>query len=52
MRMGGCLPKYMAKKLNCGIMNSSLHIIKDSGHFCFLEKPLEFNLIANEFLRG
>ena len=45
-------PKYMAKKLNCDIINSSLYFVKGTGHFCFLEKPLEFNLIANEFLRG
>lgn len=45
-------PKYMANKLKKGIRNSSLYFIKGAGHFCFLEKPIEFNLLANEFLRG
>lgn len=45
-------PPYMAKRLNKGIKNSSLYFIKGAGHFCFLEKPVEFNLIVNEFLRG
>ena len=45
-------PPYMAKKLNRGIKNSSLYFIKGAGHFCFLEKPVEFNFIVNEFLRG
>ena len=45
-------PKYMAIKLNNGIENGSLYFIKGAGHFCFLEKPLEFNVIVNEFLRG
>ena len=45
-------PKYMAKKLSSDIINSSLYLIKGAGHFCFLEKPSEFNVIVNEFLRG
>ena len=45
-------PIYMAKKLRKKILNSTLYIIENAGHFCFVEKAIEFNLIANEFLRG
>ncbi len=45
-------PSYMAKRLNRGIKGSFLYFIKNAGHFCFLEKPNEFNVIVNEFLRG
>ena len=45
-------PLYMAKKLNKNIINSSLYIIKNSSHFCFLEKYNEFNIVVDEFLRG
>ena len=31
-------PLYMAKSLNAGIKNSSLKIIKNAGHFCFIDK--------------
>ena len=43
-------PLYMAKKLKKKIKNSALHIIKDAGHFCFLDAPLESALIIKEFL--
>ena len=43
-------PIYMAKKLNANIKNSTLYIMKNQGHFCFLENPHEFNVIVNEFL--
>ncbi len=33
-------PLYMAKKLKKIISNSSLEIIKNAGHFCFLTNPL------------
>ncbi len=45
-------PVYLAKKLNKNIKNSSLYVLKNSSHFCFLEKPTEFNVIVNEFLKG
>lgn len=44
-------PIYMAKKLKENVKNSNLYIVKDSGHFCFVEKPLEFNVLVKEFLR-
>jgi len=38
--------KIMEKK----IKDSGLVVIKNTGHFCFLEKPYEVNLIINSFL--
>ena len=43
-------PLYMAKRLNAGIKNSKLKIIKNAGHFCFIDKPFEFNDCVREFL--
>ena len=43
-------PVYMAKKLNKCIKNSSLYIMKNCGHFCFLEKPYEFCKVVFKFL--
>ncbi len=43
-------PIYMAKKLNKNIKNSNLYVIKESGHFSFSDKPIEFNVLVKEFL--
>jgi pimeloyl-ACP methyl ester carboxylesterase len=43
-------PVYMAKRLNEGIENSTLLLIEGAGHFCFVEKPLKFNMEVREFL--
>ncbi len=43
-------PLYMAKKLNEGIKSSSLMVIKDAGHFCFIDKSAKFNVEVREFL--
>lgn len=43
-------PVYMAKKLFKGIKDSQLYLIKDAGHFSFLEKKIEFFSILNKFL--
>ncbi len=45
-------PIYMAKKLNKNIKDSLLYIIKNAGHFCFIDNYYTFNLIVNEFFRG
>ena len=45
-------PIYMAKRFNKKITNSLLYVIKGAGHFCFIEKPYEFNAIMVEFLNG
>lgn len=42
-------PLYMAKKLNKYIKNSQLKVIKDAGHFCFLDRPLEFYKSVSKF---
>ncbi len=42
-------PLYMAKKLNKFIKNSQLKVIKDAGHFCFLDRPLEFYKLISKF---
>lgn len=43
-------PLYMAKRLKSGIKNSTLSIYGDAGHFCFIDKPLTFNMEVREFL--
>lgn len=43
-------PVYMAKRLRKNIKGSELTIIKDAGHFCFIDKPLKFNTEVREFL--
>lgn len=43
-------PVYMAKRLNEGISNSKLILIKDAGHFSFIDKPKTFNMEVREFL--
>ncbi len=45
-------PVYMAKKLNKLIKNSKLIILKNSGHFCFLDSKEEFFDLAYNFLKG
>ena len=43
-------PLYMAERLNRGISGSRLLIIKNAGHFCFIDKPNKFNMEVKEFL--
>ncbi len=43
-------PLYMAKRLNKNIKNSTLIVIPKAGHFCFLDKPMKFNMEVREFL--
>ena len=43
-------PLYMARRLNKGIKNSQLMIIKGAGHFCFIDKSVKFNTEVKEFL--
>ncbi len=45
-------PIYMAKKLNKLIKKSTLRIIKDVGHFAFIDNPFAFNFYLKEFLLG
>ena len=43
-------PLYMAKKLNKNIINSTLLVLKDCSHFCFIDKPIKFNMEVKEFI--
>ncbi len=43
-------PVYMAKKFYREIKGSKLLLIKDAGHFCFIDKPHKFNTEVREFL--
>jgi len=45
-------PLYQAKVMEQKIPDAGLVLIKNAGHFCFLDKPTEFNLIAEHFLRN
>lgn len=43
-------PVYMAKKLHKKIKNSKLILYEDAGHFCFIDKKLEFIEDISHFL--
>lgn len=43
-------PIYMAEKIKQGISDSGIVLLKDAGHFSYLDKSYEFNIIANNFL--
>ena len=45
-------PLYMARRLNKLIKNSTLKVISQAGHFSFLDRPLEFYKIINDFWEG
>lgn len=46
----GETPPYMAKKLFRGISDSRLIMIRNAGHFCFIDSPVKFNMEVKEFL--
>lgn len=43
-------PPKIADKLVKNIPNCGKYIMKDCGHFCYSERPAEFNSMAKEFL--
>ncbi len=43
-------PPYFAQRIVKNVKGAQKYIMKGCGHFCFVESPHEFNLIANEFL--
>ncbi len=43
-------PPAIAKKIKKQVANCGVHIMQECSHFCFLEKPNEFNYVAKEFL--
>lgn len=44
-------PIYMAKKLNKLIDNSKLVIVKNSGHFCFVDNKIKVGKMISSFLK-
>lgn len=44
-------PIYMAKKLNKLIVNSRLEIIRNSGHFCFVDNKIKVGKMIGSFLK-
>jgi pimeloyl-ACP methyl ester carboxylesterase len=44
-------PLYMAKKLNKKIKDSAIIAFEDCGHFCYLQKPYDFQVIVENFLK-
>ncbi|MCX8095687.1 MAG: alpha/beta hydrolase [Caldisericia bacterium] len=46
------VPKQNGLNLKNKLKNSKLHIIKDAGHLCFIEKYEEFNEVVKNFLLG
>ena len=45
-------PVYMAKIMEKEIEDSGIVIIKNAGHFSYLDSPMEYNLIVENFLGG
>jgi pimeloyl-ACP methyl ester carboxylesterase len=45
-------PLAEAKVMEKNIPDVGLVIIKGAGHYCFLDKPTEFNIIADHFFRN
>lgn len=45
-------PLYMARRLSKGIAGSGLVVLNGAGHFSFIDKSYDFNIISKEFLTG
>ena len=45
-------PLYQAKIMEQKIPDAGLVVLKNAGHYSFLDKPRDFNLIAEHFLRN
>lgn len=43
-------PLYQGRRLEKGLPNATLTVIKGGGHYAFLDKPAKFNIIAEDFL--
>lgn len=43
---------YMAKKLNRAIKGSKLYVIKNAGHFCFLDMRTDFLILLDTFIKN
>lgn len=45
-------PLYMGKIISDGIKDSGLVVLKNAGHFSYIDNMAEFNIIMNNFLAG
>ena len=45
-------PLYMAKTMEKEIKDSGLVILKNAGHFSYIDAPLQYNIIVENFLGG
>lgn len=45
-------PLYMAKIMEKEISDSGLVVLKNAGHFSYIDSPMEYNLIVENFLGG
>lgn len=45
-------PLYMAKIMEKNIKDSGLVVLKGAGHFSYIDRSNEFNIIVNKFLEG
>ena len=43
-------PPNLIKRLEGGIANCNSYVMRNCGHFCFAERPNEFNNVSKEFL--
>ena len=43
-------PPNLIKRLKSGILHCNDYVMKNCGHFCFAERPTEFNNVVREFL--
>ncbi len=50
-RKDNITPMSLAKVLNQKIKNSQLEIVENAGHFPFLDRPEEFNLLVKKILK-
>ena len=44
-------PPDNSKFLKDNIKNSEVHILKEAGHACYMDKPKEFKIIVKDFLK-
>ncbi len=44
-------PLYQAKRMEKGISEAALVVMNDCGHYAFLDKPKQFAVIAEAYLK-
>ena len=43
-------PLYQGRRMEQGLPNGTLAVLRGGGHYAFLDKPAKFNIIAEDFL--